>query len=141
MRRRSQTEVLQFVRPAGVVEEVLRGSRYVEIPSFLDRLAIVQRLHNGKLAGPLGDRTRNPEQILAAFGTRHGGPDVLIRLTSGFDRSVDVGRIDCRDCGKSFTRPGIDGVAILAAAFLEAPVDEGQVAVLDIGNGTGLRRR
>jgi hypothetical protein len=65
--RWSQAQVLQLVGPACVVEEVLRGGRYVEVPGFLDRLAIVEGLDDGKLAGPLGDATGDPKQVFAAL--------------------------------------------------------------------------
>jgi hypothetical protein len=67
-----QAQVLELVRPASVIEEVLRRCGHVEIARFLDRLAVVERLHHGKLPGPLGDRPGDPEQIFATLRTRHG---------------------------------------------------------------------
>ena len=67
-----KTEMLQLVRPARVVEEVLRRRGYVEVPGFLDRLAIVEGFHHCEFARALGDQASDPEEILAALGTRHG---------------------------------------------------------------------
>ena len=47
---------------------------HVEVPGFLDRLAVVEGLHNGQLAGPFGDPARDPEEILATLGSRHRRP-------------------------------------------------------------------
>src|SRR5207253_9387151 len=45
--------VLQLVRPAGVVPEVRRGERNVDVATLLDRLARIDRLQDGELAAPL----------------------------------------------------------------------------------------
>ena len=57
--------VLQLVGPAGVVEEVRRRRRDVDVARLLDRLAVVDRLEHGDLAGALLDDPRDPEEVLA----------------------------------------------------------------------------
>ena len=42
--------VVELVRPAGVVPEVVRGERDVDVPALLDRLAGVHRFEDGELA-------------------------------------------------------------------------------------------
>ena len=53
LRFRAAERVLEFVTPPGVVEEVSRDERDVHIPAFLDGLAVVHRLEDRELAGPL----------------------------------------------------------------------------------------
>ena len=60
--------VVELVRPAGVVEEVRRGQRHVDVARFADRLAAVERLDHRELARPLLQRARDPVQVLAALG-------------------------------------------------------------------------
>ena len=45
--------VVELVGPTGVVEEVRRGERDVDVARLLDRLAAVHRLDDGELAGLL----------------------------------------------------------------------------------------
>ena len=141
LRRRSQAKVLQLVGPASVVEEVLCGGGYIEVPGFLDRLAVVEV----STTASSRDRSAIPRAIRRRYLPRSapGMEDqtLLVRAAGGFDRSVDVGPSHCGDCRKPFTGPRVDGVAILAATFFEGSVDERQVAVPDIGNGTRLGRR
>ena len=56
--------VLELVGPAGVVEEVGRGERDVDVARLLDRLAAVDRLGDRKLARPLLDQARDAEEVL-----------------------------------------------------------------------------
>ena len=62
--------VAELVGPAGVVEEVRRRERDVDIARFAQRLAAVERLDDRQLARPLLDQPRDPEQVLAAFAVR-----------------------------------------------------------------------
>ena len=48
--RAVRERVLELVRPAGVVEEVRRRERQVDVAGLLDRLAAVERLEDGELA-------------------------------------------------------------------------------------------
>ena len=47
---RAEAGVLELVGPAGVVEEVRRDQRDVDVARLLDRLAVVERLQHGELA-------------------------------------------------------------------------------------------
>ena len=50
---RAEARVVELVGPARVVEEVRRGQRDVDVAGLADRLAVVQRLEDGELAGAL----------------------------------------------------------------------------------------
>ena len=77
--------VLELVRPAGVVEEVRRGEREVDVARLLDRLAAVERLEDGELARALLQdardrgrgisRARAGERRPAVRVGRAGGPN------------------------------------------------------------------
>ena len=69
-RRAVRERVLELVGPARVVEEVRRGERQVDVARLLDRLAAVQRLEHGELAGALLEDARDPEQVLGALAAR-----------------------------------------------------------------------
>ena len=56
--------VLELVGPAGVVEEVRRCERDVDVARLLDRLAAVERLRDCELARALLDQPGDPEQVL-----------------------------------------------------------------------------
>ncbi len=62
--------VLELVGPAGVVEEVRRGERKVDVARLLDRLAAVERLEHRELAGALLEDARDAEEVLRALGSR-----------------------------------------------------------------------
>src|SRR4051794_25391858 len=51
--------VVELVGPAGVVEEVRRGEREVDVARLLDRLAAVERLEDGELARALLEKARD----------------------------------------------------------------------------------
>src|SRR5262249_24086524 len=56
--------VVELVRPAGVVEEVRRGEREVDVARLLDRLAAVERLEDGELARPFLEEPGDTEEVL-----------------------------------------------------------------------------
>ena len=60
----ARERVLELVRPAGVVPEVGRRERHVDVARLLDRLAGVHRLEDGELARPLLEDPGDPEQVL-----------------------------------------------------------------------------
>ncbi len=66
--------VLELVGPPGVVEEVRRGERKVDVARLLDRLAAVHRLQDGELARALLELPRDPEQVLRALGAGQVAP-------------------------------------------------------------------
>ena len=69
--------MLELVGPARVVEQVLGDERDVVVAGLADRLAVVDGLEHGELAGPVLHEPREPEQVLGAFRRSHGGPDLL----------------------------------------------------------------
>ena len=70
----AEARVVELVGPAGVVEEVRRGQRDVDVAGLLDRLAVVERLQDGELAGALLQEPGDAEQVLAAVGRRASAP-------------------------------------------------------------------
>ena len=68
----------QLVGPARVVEEVRRGQRDVDVARLADRLAVVERLQHGELAGTLLDQPGDPEQVLAPLLAGHDRPGPLV---------------------------------------------------------------
>ena len=60
----------ELVGPARVVEEVGGDQRQVDVAGLADRLAVVDRLEHGQLAGPLLEQPGDAEQVLAPLGAR-----------------------------------------------------------------------
>ncbi len=59
--------VIQFIRPAGVVKEMRRNQRQIDVARFLDRLAAVHRFEHSQLARFFLENARNAEEVFAAF--------------------------------------------------------------------------
>ena len=55
----------KFVGPAGIVEEVRRGSRDVEVARLFDRLAAVERLQHRKFARSLRNCARDADKCIS----------------------------------------------------------------------------
>jgi hypothetical protein len=130
----------QLVGPAGVVEEVRGDQRDVDVAGLPDRLAVVQRLQDGELAGPLLDDPGDPVQVLAAVRTgellprrerlargRHGAVDVLVGCLGDLGQDLFGRWADRLEGGVG------GGVHELAA-------DEQPVAGGDVDDGAGLGR-
>jgi hypothetical protein len=87
-------DVVEFVRPAGVVEEMGGGHRQVEVARLLDRLAAIEGLGDGELAGAVLEQAGDAEQVLAAFL-----PGSLLQKRRPFSRRP-VGGIDIGGVGE-----------------------------------------
>src|SRR6202008_4838347 len=81
---------LELVGPAGVVEEVGRGEREVDVARLLDRLSAVQRLEHGELARAFLEEARNAEEVLRPLRAREGRPTVGVGRAGGGARAADV---------------------------------------------------
>ena len=92
--------VLELVGPAGVVEEVRRGDRDVDVAGLLDRLAVVDRLQHGELAAALLDDAGDPVEVLRALAAGHPAPDARVGAAGGLDGVVDVGLVGLGDLGQ-----------------------------------------
>ena len=99
-RRGAVARVLELVGPARVVEEVRGRERDVDVARLADRLAVVERLEHGELAGALLDRARDAEEVLRALAPGQVAPDGLVGLARGRDGGVDVGRPGLGDLGE-----------------------------------------
>src|SRR4029453_3604973 len=121
--------VVELVRPAGVVEEVARGERQVDVARLLDRLAAVHRLEHGELACALLELARGPVQVLGTFAPGELAPPILGGLARGPDGQVDVFGAGVGDLGERLLGRGADRLeprAALGIAALRA--DEQAVA-------------
>ena len=138
----SRKRVVELVRPAGVVPEVVRRERHVDVAALLDRLAGVHRLEDGELAAPLLEDPGDPEQVLRALLAGQAAPARPLRAAGGADRAVDVRRRRLRDLGDDLLGRGIDALEDAAVRRLDlAPVDEQAVARLDRDDVPGFGRR
>src|SRR6266513_1895485 len=125
--------VLELVGPAGVVEEVRRRERQVDVPRLADRLAAVQGLQHRELARALLEDPRDPEQVLRALGGARRRPAVLERLARAFDGERHVLGTGLRDLRERLLARGIERLVVLAGARLdELAADEDAVALLEL---------
>ena len=90
LRHPTREGVVELVRPARVVPEVVRRERHVDVPALLDRLAGVHRLEDGELARAFLEDARDPEQVLRPLPAGQLAPRPALRTARGPDRLVDV---------------------------------------------------
>ena len=141
-RRRAEARVLQLVGPARVVEEMRRGQRDVHVPGLPDRLAVVEALQDGELAGPLLQDAGDPVQVLGPLRARHRAPDLLVGAARGGDGPVHVGRAGQRDPGERLLGRGVDRRELPPVRGRpELAVDEQPVLGGDRHDLARLRRR
>src|SRR4051812_48296421 len=74
LRDPARERVLELVGPAGVIPEVGRGERDVDVARLLDRLARVHRLEHRELARALLEDPRDPEEVFRALLARQRAP-------------------------------------------------------------------
>ena len=147
-RRPVRERVLELVGPAGVVEEVRRCERKVDVARLADRLAAVERLEHRELARALLEDARDSVDVLGPLGRRPGRPAVLEGVAGSADRGVDVLGTAVRDLGQLLLAGRADGGVELAGARLdELTADEEAVPLLELddvprlGRGGVLERR
>ena len=134
--------VVELVRPAGVVPEVGRRERHVDVARLLDRLARVDRFEDGELARALLEQAGDPEQVLRPLAAGQLAPRLRLGLARGPDRRVDVGLGRPGDLGQGLLGRRVDrgegrpvgGRDVLAA-------DEQPVALVDRDDLARLGRR
>ena len=132
----------QLVGPAGVVEEVRRDQRQVDVAGLLDRLAVVDatRARPARASAPGGGgrcgRGTWPARRPGSFDHRVGGP--AGRVHGG----VDIARAGRGDLGQHLLGGRVDGLEAGAVERVdEATADEQAVRRLDRGQLAGLGRR
>ena len=132
LRDPARERVLELVRPAGVVPEVGRRERDVDVARFLDRLAGVHRFEDRELARALLEDPGDPEQVLRPLPARQRAPRSALRAPGGPDGLVDVRRGRPRDLGQRLLRRRIDRGERLAVGGGDVlAVDEQAVALLE----------
>ena len=77
--------------PAGMMIEMPRCQRYVEIACLAHRLAIVETFDDGEEPGMALDHARQRIEMARAPMTAEPGP-ARLRLSGGFDGTVDIRR-------------------------------------------------
>jgi hypothetical protein len=132
---------VELVGPAGVVEEVRRRGRHVDVAGLADRLAVVDGLEHGELAGPLLQDPCDPEQVLAALGAGQLRPRPE-RLACRLHGPVHVLVVGDGDVGEVLLGGGRDGRHVATVGGVdEVAADEQPVGVTDGGEVAGLGRR
>ena len=112
LRHAAGERVVELVGPAGVVPEVGRRERHVDVAALLDRLARVHRFEDGELAAALLEDPRDPEQVLGPLLARQRRPRAVAGAARGADRLVDVGGGRAGDLGERLLGGGIDAVNV-----------------------------
>jgi hypothetical protein len=130
-RGRAEAGVLELVGPAGVVEEVRRGERDVDVAALRDRLAVVERLEDGELAGALLDDPRDAEEVLGALAPGIG-PRRARSAAGGGDGAVDVRLGGERDLGQDLLGGGLSVFERRPRRVDELAVDEEAVGGADV---------
>ena len=100
--------VLELVRPAGVVPEVGRGERHVDVAALLDRLAGVHRFEDRELAAALLEDPGDPEQVLGPLPAGQVPHERVLGAARGADGLVDVGRRRAGDLGERLLGGRVD---------------------------------
>jgi ParB family chromosome partitioning protein len=134
--------VLQLVGPARVVEEVGSDQGQVDVAGLADRLAVVDRLEDGQLAGPLLHQPGDAEQVLGPLAAGHRAPHLLVRGAGGGDGPVDVGGAGGHDLGEDLLGGRVHGLERRAVDRVhELAADEQPVAGRDVDDAARLGRR
>lgn len=136
--------LLEQLRPPGVVIEVPRHERNVQVARLADALAVVHRLDDGEQARMLLHHARERVEVLGPLVAAQLAPAAL-RLARGGHGGIHVLRAALRDLGEQVRRARIDDVEG-AAGLRPRPVHE----VAELGTvllepgarlGVTLRRR
>ena len=127
--------VVEFVGPAGVVEEVGGGDGDIEVAGFADGLAAVDGLGDGEFAGPVLEEAGDAEEVFPALGARGFAP--LREGGAGCgEGGVHIGFVRKGDFGDFFLVAGGDGVEkLFRFRGGEFAVDEEAVLRGDVGWG------
>jgi hypothetical protein len=129
-------DILELVRPAGVIEEMRGRHRHVEVARLADRLAVVHRLRDGEFARAILQQPRDAEEVLAALLARHLAPHGGLRTGRRSAGGVDIGRRAQCQLGQLLFVRRVDRVEVLAAGGRdELAADEEIVAGLDLRVG------
>ncbi len=129
---RARYRIAELVGPTGVVEEVRRHQRDVDVACLADRLAVVERLQHREFTRALLDQSRDAEQVAPAFAPRQLAPSAIVRAFGGAHRGIDVGGGRLGDLRQHLQRRRVDAVEIASLDRLQPlPADVELVAWRD----------
>ena len=108
-------ECFAFLRPnaAGEIAEMIDRERQIGALGFADRLAVVDRLDQGKKLELLFDTVGDLVEDRGPLGRRGLAPGVL-RLVRGVERKLDIGGLRARDLAHGLAGDRADVVEVIA---------------------------
>ena len=122
LRDAARERVLELVRPAGVVPEVGRGERDVDVARLLDRLAGVHRFEDGELARPLLEDPGDPEEVLRPLLAAQGAPRPALNAVRAARTAVSMSAaVAFATCGERLLGRGVDRRERLAVRSRRRP--------------------
>ena len=101
------------LRPAGVIQEMARGQRHVEIAGFPDRFAVVDRLQHRKQSRVTLQHARQGIEMAGTAMAAELCPWQL-RRARGADGGLDIGGDALRDPGQRLAGGRLDRRQMLA---------------------------
>src|SRR6266516_4486733 len=114
------------LRPTGVIVEVTRHERDIDVARLADRLAIVERLQDGEQARMLLYLARQGVEVACAHVPRRRAP--LLEGGAGYrDGGIHIGAVGRGNLCQDLASRGIDAVEILAAGRPHPPIRDKQV--------------
>ena len=126
----------------GVVEEVGRGQRHVDVARLADRLAAVDRLEHRELAGAVRQQAREAEEVLGPRPPGQVAPAAFVGAPRGRHGVVDVPGAGLGHLGQVVARGRLDGGEGLSLSGLPLdPVDHQAVPGSDRDHVARLQRR
>jgi hypothetical protein len=120
----------------------VRGhERDVDVAGLPDRLAVVDGLQHGQLAGALLHDARDPVQVLGPLATGHPSPHAVEGGSGGGHRTVYIGRVSVHDLRQHLLGGRVDRLEAAARPRHERATDEQTVRRTDVHDGARLGRR
>ena len=105
----TSNRVAQLVAPPRVIKKMFRRFRNIRVTTFLNGLAVIQRLQNGKFPRAFLQLARHTKQQLAALAGLHARPTTQ-RLARRLVRAVHIALASLRHAGQVFLSCGIDHI-------------------------------
>ena len=97
------------LRPSGVMVEMTRHQRHIDIAAFADRLAVIQCFENRQMPGMLLHQPGQGIQVTGASMTAKGHP-LFLRRPGRLDRRIHIGGTTLGNIGKDLASGRIAGL-------------------------------